>query len=168
MVTSCISASTTNKNKMRTIDTYWEDVSVGTRFTTAERTITKDEVIEFAGEYDPQPFHLDEEAAKESILGGLCASGWHTCSIAMRLVYDAFHSHADTLGSPGVTETRWKRPLFVGETVKVTATCKESRASKSKPDMGLTNWVWEMTNEAGDVIMTMESVLMMGRREPAS
>ena len=143
---------------------YWEDVPTGTIFTTAERTISKEEIIEFAGEYDPQPFHLDEEAAKDSILGGLCASGWHSCAIAMRLVYDAFHVNAATQGSPGITECRWRRPLFAGETVKVKVTCIDTRASKSRPTMGLTNWTWEMTNANNDTIMTTESWLMMGRR----
>lgn len=143
---------------------YWEDVPPGTTFTTAERTISKEEIVEFAGEYDPQPFHLDEEAAKESILGGLCASGWHSCAIAMRLVYDAFHVNADTQGSPGITECRWRRPLFAGETVKVTVKCIDARPSKSRPAMGLTNWTWEMTNQAGYTLMTTESWLMMGRR----
>lgn len=143
---------------------YWEDVPTGTTFTTAERTITKQEIVEFASEYDPQPFHLDEEAAKASILGGLCASGWHICAIAMRLVYDAFHADAATQGSPGITECRWRRPLFAGETVKVIATCIDARPSKSRPTMGLTNWTWEMTNTAGDTIMKTESWLMMGRR----
>ena len=145
-------------------ETYWEDVPTGTIFTTAERTISKEEIIEFAGEYDPQPFHLDEEAAKDSILGGLCASGWHSCAIAMRLVYDAFHVKAATQGSPGISECRWRRPLFAGETVKVKVTCIDTRASKSRPEMGLTNWTWEMTNANNDTIMTTESWLMMGRR----
>ncbi len=143
---------------------YWEDVPPGTTFTTAERTVTKQEIIEFASEYDPQPFHLDEEAAKSSILGGLCASGWHICAIAMRLVYDSFHVDAATQGSPGITECRWRRPLFAGEAVKVAVTCIDARPSKSRPTMGLTNWRWEMTNAAGDTIMTTESWLMMGRR----
>jgi len=143
---------------------YWEDVPPGTTFTTAERTVTKQEIIEFASEYDPQPFHLDEDAAKSSILGGLCASGWHICAIAMRLVYDSFHVDAATQGSPGITECRWRRPLFADETVKVLVTCIDARPSKSRPTMGLTNWRWEMTNAAGETIMTTESWLMMGRR----
>lgn len=147
---------------------YWEDVPVGHSFTTAERTISKEEIIEFASEYDAQPFHLDEEAAKNSILGGLCASGWHSCAIAMRLVYDSFHVNADTQGSPGITECRWRRPLYAGETVKVTVNCINARPSKSRPTMGLTNWTWEMTNQAGETIMTTESWLMMGRRPTGS
>jgi len=143
---------------------YWEDVTPGTTFTTAARTISKEEIIEFACEYDAQPFHLDEEAAKSSILGGLCASGWHSCAIAMRLVYDRFHINAATQGSPGITECRWKKPLYAGETVKIKVTCIDARPSKSRPAMGLTNWTWEMINAKGDTIMTIESWLMMGRR----
>ena len=143
---------------------YWEDVTPGTTFTTAARTISKEEIIEFASEYDAQPFHLDEEAAKSSILGGLCASGWHSCAIAMRLVYDRFHINAATQGSPGITECRWKKPLYAGETVKIKVTCIDARPSKSRPAMGLTNWTWEMINAKGDTIMTTESWLMMGRR----
>lgn len=142
----------------------WEDLTPGFTFMTKSRHVSKEEIIEFASEYDPQPFHLDEEAAKGSILGGLCASGWHSCCIAMRLVADDFYPHCTPLGSPGIEETRWKRPLFAGESVSVTLEVTESRASKSRPDLGLTRFLWTMKNEAGDIIMTSDCWVMLARR----
>lgn len=163
--TSCISVSPTNKNKNELMPkTYWEDVPLGLTYKTANHTVTKEEVIEFASEYDPQPFHLDEEAAKHSILGGLCASGWHTCALAMRLVYDAFLKDAAADGSPGVDEVRWRKPLYVGSTVHVNVECIDRRPSASKPDRGLVKWRWVMENQAGDTIMTLESWVMIRRR----
>lgn len=144
---------------------YWEDLAVGWSVTTPEKTVSREEIIDFAEEYDPQPFHLDEEAAKKSILGGLCASGWHIGSIAMRMVHDSFHVDAAALGSPGIAEMRWQKPLYVGDTVFITAEVTGTRESQSRPDMGITNWHWTMTNQRGQTVMTCDTVLLMGRRD---
>lgn len=146
---------------------YWDDMDVGFTARTGGKTVTKDEIVEFASVYDPQPFHLDEEAAKDSILGGLCASGWHSCAIAMRLVVDDIYPEMAPLGSPGIEEVRWRRPLYAGETVKVELKVTERRASQKRPDMGLTRFFWTMTNEEGDIIMTCDCWVMFARRPDA-
>lgn len=143
---------------------YWEDMEEGLTFVTGSKTVTKDEIIEFASIYDPQPFHLDEEAAKDSILGGLCASGWHSCCIAMRLIADDIYPQMAPLGSPGIEEVRWRSPLFAGETVKIELVVKERRASKSRPDMGLVRLFWNMVNQKGGIIMTCDAWVMFARR----
>lgn len=147
---------------------FWDDIDVGFTRETPPHTITKDEIITFAREYDPQPFHLDEEAARQSILGGLCASGWHTCSLAMRLVYDGFLSTAAGLGSPGIEECRWRKPLYVDDTIRVTIECIDRRSSESDPARGWIKWRWTMTNQHGETVMVSQSWAMFSRRSGAA
>lgn len=149
---------------MSTPTYYWEDFDTHFKLETAPRTVTKEEIIGFASQFDPQPFHLDEEAAKQSILGGLCASGWHTCAITMRMVCDAFLLRSSSLGSPGIEHIKWLKPLYAGDTVTVLIECLEHRASASKPDIGLIKWRWTVLNQARETLMTLESWVMLGRR----
>jgi acyl dehydratase len=151
----------------RVPEIYWEDLPTGTITDLGTCEVTKDEILEFACKYDPQPFHTDEEAAKESIYGGLIASGWHTCSMMMRLLYEGLLRRAASLGSPGVDQVRWLMPVRPGDTLRAKMEVIESRASKSKPDRGVVRSRWEVRNQDGELVMTMEGTGMYRRRPGA-
>ncbi|MCF8470104.1 MAG: MaoC family dehydratase [Parvibaculum sp.] len=147
---------------------YWEDFPPGETIEFGHKHVTKKEILEFASEFDPQPFHLDEDAAKASILGGLCASGWHSCAMMMRMMCDGYLLESASLGAPGVDEVRWKRPVYVDDILRLRRTCVESRASKSRPEMGLTKFHFEMMNQKDEIVMTSLGWAMYGRRHPGS
>ena len=153
---------------MTTPKYYWEDFSVGETVEFGRKLVTKEEILEFASEFDPQPFHLDEEAAEQSILGGLCASGWHSCAMMMRMMCDGYILESASLGAPGVEEVRWRKPVYVNDMLRARRTCLESRASRSRPEMGLTKFRTEMLNQMDEVVMTMEGWAMYGRRHPGA
>src|SRR5258708_13486375 len=115
---------------------YFEDITPGSVTTYGPRTITREEIIAFASEFDPQPMHLDEEAAKKTMLGGLSASGWHSCAIMMRLIYDGFLVNAASMGAPGIDEVKWLKPVRPGDALSVPLTALEKREPKPRPDMG--------------------------------
>jgi acyl dehydratase len=152
----------------RTIRYYWEDMQPGSKRDLGSITPTREEIIAFATQFDPQPFHLDDEAAKASIFGGLCASGWHTCSMAMRLMVTNFLKDAASLGSPGLENVQWKNPVMPNDTLHLTHTILESRAMRSKPDVGLVRTQWEMHNQHGDCVLHMEGWSMFRRRHKAT
>ncbi|MDX1567999.1 MAG: MaoC family dehydratase, partial [Longimicrobiales bacterium] len=110
--------------------------------------------------------HTDEDAARDSIYGGLIASGWHTCAMMMRLLCDAVLSNAASLGSPGVESVRWLEPVRPGDTLRARMRIIETRASRSKPDRGIIKSHWEVENQDGETVMTMEGIGMYRRREP--
>ena len=116
---------------------YFENFSPGQVFALGPYEVTRDEVIAFAEEFDPQPFHLDEDAAKASILGGLCASGWHTCAMIMRMLCDSFVCRMASLGSNGLDEVKWVKPVYAGETLAGTAAVLETRRSSKNPAVGI-------------------------------
>lgn len=147
---------------------YWEDFPVGETVEFGEKHVTKEEILEFASEFDPQPFHLDEEAAKQSILGGLCASGWHSCAMMMRMMCDGYILESASMGAPGVDEVRWKKPVYVDDVLRIRRTCVKSCASKSRPDMGLAKFRIEMLNRKDEVVMTSLGWAMYGRRHPGA
>jgi acyl dehydratase len=142
---------------------YWEDLTAGETVDIGSYTISAEEIIAFAKQFDPQPFHVDPEKAKESIYGGLIASGWHTCSIAMRLMCDAYVNYAASMGSPGLEEVRWLKPVRPGDTLRATRTIEESRPT-SKPDRGLVLTRWDMYNQKGEHVLTMRGYGLFGRR----
>ncbi len=144
---------------------YWEDFSVGQVIKLGMRAVPREEIIEFARRYDPQPFHTDEEAAKNSIYGGLIASGWHTCALMMRLLYDGLIKRAASMGSPGIDNIRWLKPVRPGDTLRAQMTIMETRASASKPDRGLIKSNWEVFNQNDELVMTMVGVGMYRRRD---
>jgi acyl dehydratase len=146
---------------------YWEDFKVGDTAVLGERRIEKDEIIEFASQWDPQPFHVDEQAAAKSFFGGLIASGWHTCCIAMRMMCDAFLLDSASLGSPGVDHVRWLKPVRPGDTLRMERTVMESRASASKPDLGIVKSRWNLYNQNNEEVMSMEGIQLFKRRTPA-
>lgn len=142
----------------------FEDIEIGQARETASRTVTKDEILAFAQEFDPQIFHLDEEAAKQSVFGGLCASGWHTASLMMRLQMDAWKSDY-SMGSPGFDDLRWLKPLRPGDTIHVRATCIEKTPSRSKPDRGSAKWRTEVVNQKGEVVLDAELIGIYRKRD---
>lgn len=145
-------------------EVFWEDLPVGKVIELGTREVTREEILEFADKYDPQPFHTDDEAAKDSIFGGLVASGWHTCAMAMRLLYDGLLLRAASLGSPGVDEIRWLKPVRPGDVLDARIAVVSSRPSKSKPDRGLIQTRWEVRNQDGEMVMTILGHGMYGRR----
>ena len=116
---------------------YWEDFHVGEVEQIGRRLVDKAEVIAFATQFDPQPFHIDEAAAKRSMYGGLIASGWHTCAMVMRMMCDAYLAQAASVGSPGIDHLKWLKPVRPGDIISARRTTLETRASKSKPDIGI-------------------------------
>jgi len=147
---------------------YWfEDFAVGMRLEVPGPVLTRDSIMEFARRYDPQPFHVDEEAAKQSTYGGLIASGWHTVSLAMRMICDAYLLDAASLGSPGVNEVRWLKPVRPGDAIRLRMTVLEAKPSKSKPDRGTVLHRWEVFNQKDETVMTMEGYGMFRRRSYA-
>lgn len=132
---------------------HFEDVPVGTLIDCGTKTVTKDEIIAFATEFDPQPHHLDEEAANASILKGLSASGWHTCAVMMRMLVDGFAYNAASMGSPGMEEVRWMKPVRPGDTLRMQGRVTAARVSKSRPEMGLVDIEWDLFNEREQVCL---------------
>jgi len=131
-------------------------------------TPTAEEIVAFARQYDPQPFHLDPEAAKDSVFGALCASGWHTCALAMRLMVTHFLHESSSLGSPGLESLKWLKPVFPGDTLRLRQTVTESRPMGKRPDVGLTRTVWEMFNQHGEKVLHMDGWGMFRRRTPGA
>jgi len=145
---------------------YFEDFPPGDVRESPPRTITREEMVEFARQYDPQPFHLDDEAAKKTIYGGLIGSGWLTVSVMMRLLWDTMLKDTVSLGSPGSDEIRWLKPVRPGDTLRARFTVVEAIPSRSKPDRGVVKTFTEILNQHGEVVMTMRGLGMFGRRPP--
>jgi len=143
---------------------YFEDFHPGQEIDLGERTVSEEEIVAFAREFDPQPFHVDPEAASSSIYGGVIASGWHTCSLMMRMVVDGLMCSASSMGSPGLDGVRWLRPLRAGDTLKVRYLTTQVKASGSRPDRGVVWSKWTATNQHGEEICTIEGMGMFGRR----
>ena len=143
---------------------YWEDFKPGQVIELGSRTIDKDSILAFAREFDPQPFHTDEEAARHTTFGGLIASGWHTGSLSMRLFYDGLIKDVVSLGSPGFDELRWLKPVRPGDTLSARFTVLECVASRSKPDRGVIRALLETRNQHGEVVMSITAVNIFGRR----
>ncbi|MBK0391136.1 MaoC family dehydratase [Ramlibacter algicola] len=145
---------------------YWEDLKPGTVLDLGTVSPTAEEIKAFATQFDPQPFHVDEQAGRESVFGGLCASGWHTCAMAMRLTVDNFLRNSSSMGSPGLEKLSWMKPVFPGDVLTLRHRILESRPLRSKPDIGLVRSVWEMFNQNGEQVLLMEGYGMFRRREP--
>ena len=151
----------------RTIRWYWEDFPVGQVREFGAMPVTREAVLAFAGEFDPQPFHLDDAAAEAGLFGRLSASGWHTCAMAMRMMCDAYLLDASSLGSPGIDSLRWTRPVHPGDTLGMRMTTLESRPMASRPNVGLMLSKWEVLNQHRELVLTMQGWGMFGRRPAA-
>ena len=143
---------------------YFEDFQAGQEFSLGPHTVTRAEIIAFAAEFDPQPFHLDEQAAASTLLGGLAASGWHTCALFMRMLYDGWLIGTASMGSPGVDQLKWKRPVRPGDVLSGRSVVIECRASRSRTDRGFVRCRHEIVNGCGETVMTCDNPIIVARR----
>lgn len=145
---------------------YHEDLVPGASMTAGVMTVSREAIIAFAAAFDPQPMHLDEEAAKNSIVGGLCASGFHTCALMMRLLCDHFLLRSTSLGSPGLDEGKWLRPVRPGDTLSVRISVLESRDLQSRPDVGISKMRFDVLDQHGLTVLEATTNQLMRRRTP--
>jgi acyl dehydratase len=149
-------------------DLFFEDFIVGEVKTFGSYEFTREEILSFAREFDPQPMHLDDTAGGASLLGGLAASGWHICAVMMRLICEGFLERSAGMGSPGVKENKWKAPVFPGDVLTLRRTVLESRTSKTRPEMGLITFRFELLKADTSIALEAVLVIMMGRRNPGA
>ncbi|NWG26888.1 MAG: MaoC family dehydratase [Pseudorhodoplanes sp.] len=144
---------------------HFEDFAPGQIREFGPRVITREEIVAFAAEFDPQPMHLDEEAARHTLLGGLAASGWHSCGLMMRMMCDGFLLNSASMGANAIEEVCWLKPVRPGDSLTLRATVLDTRTSKSRPDLGFVGTLMELRNQSGECVMTLKAALMMGRRQ---
>ena len=144
---------------------YFEDLEIGAETYFGSYEVTRDEVLEFARKYDPQPFHLSDEEAAKTHFGRIAASGWHTCAMTMAVIARHVVEHEQAgLGSPGIDDLRWKRPVYPGDTLHVRSIIVEKTPSRSKPDMGSFRSEMTVTNQDGQPVMTFTSIVLIRKR----
>jgi len=146
----------------------FEDMEVGSVSECGEHTFTHDEIVQFAQQFDPQPFHIDDAAAAASPYGGLIASGWHTCSVMMGLLVRNAFAGSTSMGSPGIDDIRWLKPVRVGDTIRMTNSILDKRVSSSKPDRGIVSTEWTGINQHGETVITVRSKALFGLRHPGA
>jgi acyl dehydratase len=146
----------------------FEDFSPGRVFDLGSKLVSRDEVLAFAAAFDPQPLHLDEVAAEASVLGGLSASGWHSCAMLMRMMCDAYLLDSTSQGSPGIDSLRWLKPVRPGDTLRARMTVLAARGSQSRPQIGLVRSEWAVFNQADEQVLSMEGWTMFARRSASS
>ncbi|PMS18739.1 dehydratase [Trinickia dabaoshanensis] len=144
----------------------YEDLEVGSREEVGTHIFTVEEILEFAERFDPQPFHVDDAAAQASPFGGLIASGWHTCSVMMGMLVRNVLNGSTSLGSPGVEEIRWLKPVRPGDALRMFNSVLAKRVSKSLPDRGIVTTLWEGIDQAGDTVITVRANVLFGLRHP--
>ncbi len=135
---------------------YWDDFAVGAVREFGQQLVTREEVLAFAARYDPQPFHLDDAAAQASLFGQLSASGWHTCAMTMGMLVRGLLLQCASLGSPGMDNLRWLKPVFPGDTLRVRSTVLQARLMASRPGVGLVRSQTQTLNQHGDVVLEMQ------------
>jgi acyl dehydratase len=144
---------------------YFEDLAVGQTTYFGSYEVTREEVIEFAQKYDPQPFHLSDEAAAKTHFGRIAASGWHSCAMVMAVIArHVVQTEQAGLGSPGIDELRWLKPVYPGDTLHVNGTITETRPSQSKPDIGSIRTETNVTNQDDQLVLRFTSIVLMRRR----
>jgi acyl dehydratase len=144
---------------------YFEDLEIGSETYFGSYEVTRDEVLEFARKYDPQPFHLSDEAAAKTHFGRLAASGWHTCAMTMAVIArKVVNEEQAGLGSPGIDELRWLKPVYPGDTLHVRGKIAEQTPSRSKPDMGSFRTETTVTNQDDVPVMRFKSIVLIRRR----
>lgn len=145
---------------------YFEDVVVGAARETDSYTFTQEAIIAFAKQFDPQPFHIDPAAAKQSNFGGIIASGWHTAATVMRLIVDSAVELEASLGSPGFDDLSWLKPVRPADVIRARLTCIEKTPSKSRPGIGSGRFLVEVFNQKGEMVMKFTSIGLMRFRNP--
>ena len=143
----------------------FEDFPPGPFASYGPRHVTREEMLAFAAEFDPQPMHLDEGAASRSMLNGLSGSGWHLCSIVMRMMFDGYIGNTASLGSPGVNELKWLAPFRPGDDLTLDVDVVEARVSRSRPETGIVTFKCIVRNAAGQALAEMTSPIIVKRRE---
>jgi len=143
---------------------YFEDYALGATYECGSVSIDEASIVNFAKEFDPQPFHVDPVAAADGPFGGLVASGWHTTAVVMRLLVENYLPPGGSLGGPGVEEIRWPNPVRPGDTVRVRATVMEARKSQSRPDRGIVKTMAEAVNQDGQTVMRVTAVNFIAAR----
>ena len=142
---------------------HWQDIQTGKTYDPKSITISRRDILDFAAEFDPQPYHLDPEAADNSIFGGLCASGWHITSVMMRLLTDTFMAEKiDLLGSNGVSNLRWRKPVFAEDTLSSVITVKEKNPAGADPRFAYIDCDVDVSNQHGDSVIALTTSLMIG------
>jgi acyl dehydratase len=147
---------------------HHEDLAVGEPYAFGHKVVTAEEIIAYGRAYDPQPMHTDPEAARASPVGALCASGWHTCAMMMRMVTDGLLLRSASLGSPGMDEVRWRRPVWPGDVLSLRYTVQEKRVLTSRPDVGIAKVLVELVDAKGDVPCTWLTNQLTRVRHPAA
>jgi acyl dehydratase len=147
---------------------YFEDFPVGQVISFGDKRVTAEEIVAFASAWDPQPFHLDAEAAKDSQIGELIASGWHTGAMLMRMMCDAYLLDAASEGSPGIAEMRWLKPVRPGDRLSVRRTTLSARPLRSRPGLGIVDFHFEVTNQLGEIALSLTSAAFLRRRPEAA
>jgi acyl dehydratase len=145
-------------------DRYFEDYVPGSVYVYGSVTMTEEEILRFAGDFDPQSIHTDPEAAEQGPFKGLIASGWHTAAVMMRMYADHYVSKVASLASPGVDELRWVRPVRPGDSLSIRTTVEGARVSRSKPDRGIVHTAIEVLNQRGEPVLTMTAMNLLLRR----
>ena len=146
---------------------YWEDFTPGRVFETATRTLSEEDIVRFAREYDPQIYHTDAEAARSSPFGGLIASGWQTAAVGMRLMCDGYLLETSCVGSPGMDELRWTKPVRPGDTLRMRSTVLEATSSGKQPNRGTVQFHWEIFNQNDELVLSIRGRQLFLRRTPA-
>lgn len=147
---------------------HYEDLTVGEIIDLGATSVSKEMIVTFAREFDPFPFHLDEEAAKASLLGGLASSGWQTAALTLRMLGDRFLNTIASMGGLGFSDLKWKKPVMVGDTISGTATISGLRRSRHHPERGIVTIDLDMSNQSGEPVMTMRLANLIELRDPAA
>ena len=147
---------------------HFEDLAVGEVIRLGSTTVTKDMIIEFAREFDPFPFHLDEEAARRSLLGGLASSGWQTAALSLRMLGDAILNTVASMGGLGFSDLKWKKPVMKGDTISGTATIASLRRSRSHPERGIVTLDFDIRNQKDEPVMSMRLANLIELRNPTA
>ena len=147
---------------------HFEDIVLGETIPLGPRKVSKADILEFATEFDPFPFHLDEKAAKASLLGGLAASGWQTGALSLRMLVDGFLSKTASMGGLGFSDLKWKKPVMKGDTISGTATISNLRRSNTHPEMGIVTIALDMQNQKGETVMTLNLANLIEVRDPSA
>lgn len=145
---------------------HYEDFAEGSVQTFGPHSMTREEIVEYAREFDSQPMHMDEEAAKKSLLGGLSASGWHTCCFMFRMMYDFVIKDTASMGSPGIEETKWLKPVHPDVPLTLRMEILEKRVSKSRPEMGIVRMNAKLLDDKGIPVIDQTSTVLIGVRDP--